>query len=430
VRLWFSLETVKLGLKNLRLHKLRSFLTALGIICGVAAVICMLSISEGASESEMELIRLLGTSNIILKSVKPTQDTSVSQSNERLLRYGITERDLAVIRKTIPYVVRSVPLREVAFQVSVGPRSFGATVVGTPPEFFSVIQIPLAEGRRIVDEDERDRKSVCVIGDEVRKRLFPLEDPIGQVLTVHNLSTGLKPFTVVGVMGRVQTAGAPARGLGGRDLNRDVMMPLATADARYGTTTYTITSGSREMRQVEFSDLYVKAESLGRVIPISRMVARAMEYLHDKSDYVIHVPLERLQLAEQKKRNRQITLGSIAGVSLLVGGIGIMNIMLASVTERTREIGIRRALGAKQRHITSQFLVETVVLSTSGGLIGVLLGWIGAEVISNIADWPTIIKPWTVVVSFGLSVLVGVFFGMYPAVAAAKLDPIEALRHE
>jgi putative ABC transport system permease protein len=160
------------------------------------------------------------------------------------------------------------------------------------------------------------------------------------------------------------------------------------------------------------------------------MITTLLQHNHEKLDYEVKVPLERLQLAQKEKRNRQITLGTIASVSLLVGGIGIMNIMLASVTERTREIGIRRALGAKRFHIITQFLVETIVLSTAGGIIGVCLGWGGAKVITQAVGWPTIIQTWTVVVSFGLSVLVGVFFGMYPAYTAAKLDPIQALRYE
>jgi putative ABC transport system permease protein len=425
-----SLETVRLGLKNLRLHKLRSFLTALGIVFGVGAVICMLSISEGASESELQLIRLLGTSNIILKSIKPERGSSVSESDTQLLTYGLTGSDIARIQETVPHVKRVVPLREVAFVTRRGSKQFGATVVGAPPDFFSVIHIELAQGRALQSNDERIGAKVCVIGDEVRQRLFPLEDPIGQTLSVSEYSSGTVPFTVVGVIKRIETAGTPAKGIGGRDLNADVIIPLSTADARYGDVQRQVSSGSFTMQKVEYSDVYVEIDELEHVLDISRLVARVMEFGHEKPDYSVNVPLERLKLVEQEKRNRQYTLGSIAGVSLLVGGIGIMNIMLASVTERTREIGIRRALGAKQRHITSQFLVETVVLSTCGGLIGVILGCAGAKLFASIAEWPTIIRLWTVVISFGLSMAVGVFFGMFPAISASKLDPIEALRHE
>ena len=181
---------------------------------------------------------------------------------------------------------------------------------------------------------------------------------------------------------------------------------------------------------MQYSGLYVTANDLEHVLPISEMVGRVLDHGHQDLDYEVKVPLARLELAKKKERNRKLTLGFIAGISLLVGGIGIMNIMLATVTERTREIGIRRALGARRRHITVQFLVETVVLTTAGGLLGALLGIVGAHLVSRMADWQTIVTVWSVAVSFGLSVLVGIFFGMYPAMSAARLDPIEALRRE
>jgi putative ABC transport system permease protein len=336
-----------------------------------------------------------------------------------------------VIEATIPHIERVVPMREVCFEVSYGSRRYGAKVVGAPASFFRTINVGVSAGRPIEPHDLTTRAKVCVIGDEVRRRLFAFEDPIGRSLTANNLGAGAIPYEVVGVMERVLTAGRPARGIGERDLNSDVIIPLTTADTRYGDTIASYTAGTREMRKIEYSDVYIRVSDLEHVKPVSEMISRAIEYKHEsEKDVQVQVPLARLRLAEQEKRNRQITLGAIAGISLLVGGIGIMNIMLASVTERTREIGIRRALGAKQRHITTQFLIETVVLSTAGGVVGIALGATGAWVITELAGWETIVRAWTVAVSFGLSVMIGVFFGMYPAVAAAKLDPIEALRHE
>jgi len=235
---------------------------------------------------------------------------------------------------------------------------------------------------------------------------------------------------VVGILEQVQTAGAPARGVEERNLNREILVPFTTAVTRFGETTVRRGAGSRELTKVEYTGLYVTVDALDYVLPVSEMVNRVLEHNHEKLDYDVRVPLARLKLAEKKERNRKLTLGFIAGISLLVGGIGIMNIMLATVTERTREIGIRRALGARQRHITVQFLVETVVLSTAGGALGAILGIVGAHLVSSLAAWQTIVSVWSVAVSFGLSVLVGIFFGMYPALAAARLDPIEALRHE
>ncbi|HSW46728.1 MAG TPA: ABC transporter permease [Phycisphaerae bacterium] len=424
-----GLETIRLGITNIRLHKLRSFLTTLGIICGVGAVICMLSIGEGASEAELALIRLLGTHNIIIKSVKPQGGEDVSEARSQLLTYGLTQADLDLIRETIPHVRRVSPLREVAFEVTYGAVRFPGTVVGALPDFFSLVHIELATGRLLSDLDDRAATQVCIIGDDIRQRLFAFEDPLGRSITVSS-QAGEIPFQVVGVLKRVDTAGLPARGLGERNLNTDIFIPFNTADKRYSDLQFRITSGSRDYSQVSFSDFYVEVDELDNVLPVSQMLKAALEKKHAKVDYSVNVPLERLQIAESEKRRRQITLGCIAGISLLVGGIGIMNIMLATVTERTREIGIRRALGAKRRHITIQFLIESVVLTTVGGVLGVISGAAGAAIITYWVGWPTVIHEWTILVSFGLAVAVGVFFGIYPAAAAARLDPIEALRHE
>lgn len=425
-----ALETVRLGLKNIHLHKLRSFLTTLGIICGVGAVICMLSIGEGASEAEMALIKLLGTQNVIVKSIRPEGARDVAESSSFLLEYGLTRRDLELVRSTIPGVIQVVPLREVAFEVSYGATRLPASVVATPPTFFEAIQIEVARGRPLKPIDHENLAKVCVIGDQIRRRLFAYEDPIGECILVTSHASGTIPFEIVGVLEEVRTAGSPAKGIGERNLNAEIFIPLSTGDARYSDLQVKRSSGTREYSRCMYSDFYVQAEDLDDVLPVSEMLRRALEIRHEQADYMIYVPLERLQIAEAEKRNRQITLGCIAGISLLVGGIGIMNIMLATVTERTREIGIRRALGAKRRHITVQFLIEAIVLTTVGGVIGIIAGSLGAHLITSWVGWPTVIHQWTVFVSFGLAVAVGVFFGIYPASAAARLDPIEALRHE
>jgi len=427
---FFNVETFRLGINNLRLHKLRSLLTSLGIIFGVAAVICMLSISEGASADEMRMIQLLGTKNIIVNSVKPPQTMQTGQgSSSFLVEYGITHNDLAVITETIPHVAHVVPVRTVGYRVRHGDRQATIDVIGTTADFFDVVNIDVGRGRTLAPEDNETKANVCVIGDDVRKELFPFKDPLGETILVERYPTAI-PFTVVGLLQQVQTAGAPARGVEERNLNREILIPFSTSMSQFGEVMRRIGAGSRELIKMQYSGLYVTADEIEHVLPVSKMIERVFEHAHPKLDYEIKVPLARLKLAEKKKRNNQLTLGFIAGISLLVGGIGIMNIMLATVTERTREIGIRRALGAKQRHITVQFLVETVVLSTTGGLVGAALGIVGAYAINQLADWQTIVSIWSVAVSFGLSVLVGIFFGMYPAISAAKLDPIEALRYE
>ena len=425
----YNLETFRLGVNNLRLHKLRSLLTSLGIIFGVAAVICMLSISEAASADEMRLIQLLGTRNIIVNSVKPPQTTQSSQSHVRMTEYGIVRADVDIIKATIPAVTHVVPLKTVAYRARHGERQGNFKVVGTTPDFFDIVNIDVARGRTITHSDIQGRVNVCVIGEAVRRKLFPFKDPLGETLLAERYPSAI-PFTVVGVLQEVQTAGAPQRGVEDRDLNCEILVPFSTAVTQFGEITRRVGSGSREYIKMQYSGLYVTVDKIENVIPVSKMVERVIENNHSKLDYEIKVPLARLKLAEKKKRNNQLTLGFIAGISLLVGGIGIMNIMLATVTERTREIGIRRALGAKRSNITSQFLVETVVLSTTGGVVGVFLGVLGAYGITHFAEWETIVSAWSVAISFSLSVLIGIFFGMYPAMAAAKLDPIEALRHE
>jgi putative ABC transport system permease protein len=422
-------ETFWTGLNNLRLHKLRSSLTVIGIMIGIAAVICMLSISEGANADEMRLIQLLGTQNIIVNSVKPEGPARASDETTYMVEYGITRDDVHLLANTVPYIRYVIPLKIVAYSVQFRDRKVQWNVIGTTPEFFDTVNVEVSEGRVLTALDSEDKKQVCVLGAAVAKELFGFEDPLGASIYAQS-AFGMEPFRVVGVLKPVATAGAPARGTDERDINRETYIPYATADSFYGSITRRQSSGSRETFKVAYTSLYLNVEDLAHVMPVSRMVERVFERNHREADYELRVPLARLKMAEKKKRNQQIMLGFIAGISLVVGGIGIMNIMLASVTERTREIGIRRALGAKQRHITVQFLIETVVLSMSGGLLGVALGWGSAHAINRFAQWETIIEPWTIIVSFTLSALVGVFFGMYPAIMAARLDPIEALRHE
>lgn len=427
----FNAETVRMGFTSLRLHKLRSLLTALGIIFGVAAVICMLSVTEGASADELRMIQFLGTQNIIIDSVRPSTGTQASQGNTQLLEYGVTGEDLRLMAATIPHVERLVPLRTIAFETRRRDKRFTGPVVGTLPEFFDTVNIGIARGRALTATDVHDKRLVCVIGAGVRRELFTYEDPIGEAILVER-QEGTAAYEVVGVLAPALTAGSPAKGAEQRNLNREIFIPLSTAQSRYGDVLMIRRSGSREFLKFDYSNLYVTVDELDNVHTVSEMVARVLEHNHkDKNDYEVLVPLQQLQIAQKKKRNSQILLGMIAGISLLVGGIGVMNIMLATVTERTREIGIRRALGAKRRHITAQFLIETIILSTGGGLVGVVLGYLASGVLTRYANWgDAIVRPEAVIISFAVSVIIGVVFGTYPAVRAARLDPIEALRHE
>ncbi|MGD2111224.1 MAG: ABC transporter permease, partial [Phycisphaerae bacterium] len=316
-----SVETFRLGLNNLRLHKLRSLLTSLGIIFGVAAVICMLSISEGASADELRMIQLLGTRNIIINSVKPTTTTQTSSNASNLVEYGITRDDVTIIKATLPHIAHVVPMKTVSYKARYGEYQAAIRVVGTTPEFFEVVNVNVARGRRITSEDMNQGTNTCVIGEHVRRELFPFKDPLGETLSAERFPSAV-PFTVVGILEEVQTAGAPARGVEERNLNREILVPFSTAAKQFGETTRRLGAGSREFIKMQYSGLYVTADDLEFVLPVSEMIKRIFEHGHQDVDYEVKVPLARLQLAQKKKRNNQLTLGFIAGISLLVGGIG------------------------------------------------------------------------------------------------------------
>ncbi|MEW6251619.1 MAG: ABC transporter permease [Planctomycetota bacterium] len=429
LRTLLSRELVALGLRDLRAHKLRSLLTALGVIFGVGAVICMLSIGEAASAEQLAQIRLLGSENVVLRSVEPPKSQKVAGGQNRdaeMRKYGLTREDTTRLRE-LPHVQDLVLMREVANMIVFGARRFNGPVLGTTDNFFGVVHVRVARGRPLTQFDSERQTKVCVLGAAAARELFQEHDPLGQIITVQKWRGTPVPYRVVGILEGVMTAGNPAKGIASRDINRETYIPLATADLRYGDLNVNVSGGSFEAKEVQLSDVYVHVEPQEQVLAVARMVDRALAHKHEEPDYTITVPLELLQHAEQVKRNSQIVLGSIAGISLLVGGIGIMNIMLASVTERTREIGIRRALGAKRYHITAQFLVQTLILSVLGGLIGIALGIGFARLVTIVVHWQTIIPLWGVLLSFGVSALVGLVFGLYPARAAARLDPIDAL---
>jgi putative ABC transport system permease protein len=421
-------RTIRLGIRSLWLHRLRSLLTVLGIVFGVCSVIAMLAIGEGASFEAQEEIKSLGSQNIILRSIKPPEEQKVSDkgSQNYVLQYGITYADVRRIRATIPNVTIVLParnIREYAWNIS---RRVDCEVIGTVPWYPEMRNHRVASGRFFTDLELESQASVCVLGAEMVPALFPLESPLGKQVRI-----GPAYYRVVGIM---EPRGAEPKTDESQNsikpATHRMFVPLETTKMRYGEVLMRRRAGTFEAERVQLHEVTVKVHSLEDVTGVADAIKAVLERNHKKVDYEVVVPLELLKRAERTKQIFNIVLGSIAAISLIVGGIGIMNIMLASVTERTREIGIRRALGARRRDIVTQFLVETVLLSGAGGIMGVLLGITIPFIVQHTAGMKTIVTLWSPLVAFGISALVGVVFGIYPAVRAAEMDPVEALRHE
>lgn len=409
------------------LHKLRSALTTLGVLFGTSSVIAMLAIGEGGSYEAQEQIRLLGSQNVIMRSIKPTEEAQGGGGNNqtsRVLTYGLLVDDFERAKGTFPALEYVVPIREFSKEVRVGDTVATPRIIATEPEFLEVTGRIVRSGRFVIPDDENTKRNVCVISTDLARLLFPFESALGKEVRIEN-----NYFEIVGTIEqRVRTKDDPVAP--GGDAAGELFLPLETANNFYGVLQVKRSSGSREMEEVELHEVILAVDHADNV-PLVAGAARSMlNRFHKKKDHKVVVPLELLARAEETKRIFNIVLGSIAGISLLVGGIGIMNVMLATVTERTREIGIRRALGAKRRHIVSQFLIETVVLSVGGGLAGVVLGLIIPEIVERFADLKTIVTPMAPILAFTISAGVGVIFGLYPAWRAATMDPVEALRHE
>lgn len=428
-RIWRAL---KLGMKSLLLHKLRSGLTVLGIVFGVAAVISMLAVGEGSSRDAQERIQQLGATNIIVRSVKPTDESQSGTSGGRrsILNYGLRYDDFDKIMATVPTIKKALPIREIRKQIRHLNKFIDGRVVGTTHEYDDFNRLDMERGRFLTQADNERVMNYAVLGNETSTTLFPYEDPIGQSIKVGN-----DYYTVVGVTKSRAASAAIGGSLSGQEYNKDVYIPLNTCRLRFGDRIMNSRTGSMEFEETQLSQITLQVATIAEVRPTHPVVEGAVKPAGSqhaqKKDVDIVVPYELLLEAQRTARQFSIILGTIASISLLVGGIGIMNIMLATVTERTREIGIRRALGAKRRDITQQFLIETVVLSGVGGLLGVSLGILIPRIIVYfIPDQKAIVTLQSVILAFSISVGVGILFGIYPARRAAMMDPIEALRHE
>jgi putative ABC transport system permease protein len=396
-----------LGLQALTRNRMRTGLTTLGIVIGVAAVIATLAIGQGAREAVQAQIRALGANTLM---VIPGTMTSGGARGGMGSITTMNDEDALAIRRECPAVSAVAPVVRTSAQVVFGNVNWSTSIAGTTADYTIIRQWPVESGVFITDSDVRGAAKVCVLGRTVARELFGDADPVGQTVRIKDI-----PFRVVGVLDY------KGSGFGG-DQDDFVVIPLTTAQRKL--------LGITHVHMINAS-----AASVGLIGTAQQQITELLHQRHrirpgDSDDFFIRTQLEIASSAEATSRVMTLLLASVAAVSLIVGGIGIMNIMLMSVTERTREIGIRRAIGAKRRDILLQFLLESAFLSLAGGALGVALGMLAAQLVSSIARWPTLIQPGAVAVAFGFATLVGLFFGFYPARRASRLDPIEALRYE
>ncbi len=428
------LSTVKgrrgflLAVRSLWLHKMRSFLSVLGIIIGTGAVISLMAFGEGSMHEALEDIKRLGATNIIIRGVKPPESATTTQ--QRVAIYGLTYDDYDLFG-AIDAVTRLVPMRVFSQEFRYLDRKHNGRLVATLPEYAEINQLVLARGRFLIHEDDESMNNVAVLAATTADKLFPFEDPTGQSVRV-----GSYFYRVVGVLRPRMPTGGSGGSQAAEDFNDDVYIPLKTCRVRFGDTVTIRRAGSYQREQVQLHQVTLTVSDIDKVRPAGTMVTDLLEERHAQKDWLVTVPLDILNAAEATQRRNTILLAIIAGISLLVGGIGIMNIMLATVTERTREIGVRRALGAKRRDITLQFLIEAIVQTTAGGVFGVISGVAVVYVapfLANLlfgAHLPAKLNESSFFLSLGVATSVGIAFGLYPAWKASRLDPIEALRHE
>ena len=428
-------QTFSISFDALLAHKLRSFLTMLGVIFGVGAVIAMLSIGEGAKQEVLEQISILGINNIIVKAKVP--DESLSSDMGLARSPGLSLEDSENIAQFTRLVKNIVPQRfEAVSSVTYGSEEVKTRIVATNPDYTLSSSVEVDKGRFLTDIDTETFAQVCVLGSKTKRALFAFKDPIGENVKIGDLN-----FTVVGVMADKYIGRGKVEGFELKNLNEDIYIPFSTAQKKIERSPIAESSSnpwsggssasSSYFNTPEIDQLTITVTDLKHVQSATKLIEQILKRRHyGVEDYDIVVPESLLRQSQKTQQIFNIVMGTIAGISLLVGGIGIMNIMLATVLERTREIGVRRAVGATRVHIMRQFLVEAVTICLIGCIVGITIGLILAKVISYYADWPTIVAPYSIFLSVGVSTSVGVIFGIYPANKAAKLDVIESLRYE
>jgi len=408
-------ENIRLAISGLADHKFRSFLTMLGIIFGVASVITMLSIGEGAKRQAIAKYQDLGVNNIIIRE-KKLSDAELEEVRAKFSQ-GLSMEDAKVIREITPGIEKVASLAEINTDAKYSDKSVKSTVLGVTPDFLGMMNYKTRKGDFISASQYNEKLKVCVIGAGVAAGLFKQEDPIGKMIKLED-----QWFEVIGMLESKTLFTETVGELAARDLNTDIYVPLSTFLSRF----------SREnVLTSEIQQITVQMDNSNRLLVASKVINEILKRHHfNNEDYNIIIPYELLKQEEKERQIYNFLLGAIAAISLIVGGIGIMNIMLATVMERTREIGIRRAIGARKIDIMSQFVTEAVAISITGGIIGVLLGITLSLTVSLFTDVSTYIRLYSIVIAFAFSVIVGISFGYLPAKNAANLKPVDSIRYE
>lgn len=444
-----------LALEGVGANRLRAVLTALGIVFGVAAVIAMLAIGTGAKQAILEQMKLIGTNNIVIESIVPSEEEDETSGNEddagnkNNYTPGLTLKDAETIQRILPTVETISPEIVLTTSVIKSGKIQKSRIVGVTNAFFDLNNIDIGQGNFFNQYHFDGGRPVCIIGEDIRAKFFSEEEPLGKLI-----KCGDTWLTIVGVLKRRMAKKENLDALGIRDYNSDIYIPIQTALLRFKNRALVTKAALRQNiggNVVVYSDdnepsaterkeasnyhqldrLVIRVKDSEKLKATSTVIARMLNRRHEEvKDYNIQVPELLLQQQQKTQDTFNLVLAVIAGISLLVGGIGIMNIMLASVLERIKEIGIRRSLGATRADIVYQFLFESVTISLLGGLLGVFLGVGSATAIANAAEIPTVVSTWSIVLSFGVAATIGLIFGIIPARRAAYFDPIKALRND